>query len=64
MTFVGITTITGGVMNFFNIYIPQIIDETTRVPGLVNATLTLVILLCVLLILAEAVSKWIRPEGK
>lgn len=62
MTFVGITTITGGVMNLFNIYIPQVINESTRVPGLVNATLTAVILFCVVLILIEAISKWIKPS--
>ncbi|HWR99932.1 MAG TPA: carbon starvation CstA 5TM domain-containing protein, partial [Prolixibacteraceae bacterium] len=60
MTFVGITTITGGVMNLFNIYIPQILNESSRAPGLVNAILTTVILICVTLILIEAVSKWIK----
>jgi carbon starvation protein len=62
MTFVGITTITGGVMNLFNIYIPQILNESSRAPGLVNAILTTVILICVTLILIEAVSKWIKPS--
>ena len=66
MTFVGITTITGGVMNLFNIYIPQIVAEASRIQGLVNTTLTVVILLCVLLILTEAISKWVKhsPQEK
>jgi len=60
MSFVGITTITGGVMNLFNIYIPQISQEATRIQGFVNTTLTAVILVCVILILVEAVSKWLK----
>jgi hypothetical protein len=63
MTFVGITTITGGVMNLFNIYLPQIQNQVSRMTGIVNATLTAVILACVLLILVEAVSKWVKKGG-
>ncbi len=62
MTFIGITTITGGIMNLFNIYIPQVVSESNQVPGLVNATLTAIILLCVTLILLESISKWIKPS--
>ena len=61
MTFVGTTTITGGVMNLINIYIPQIVNVTSRIQGIVNAFLTIVILSCVLLIITEAVSKWVKP---
>jgi carbon starvation protein len=60
MTFVGVTTITGGVMNLFNIYIPQINNGTSQIQGIVNATLTVIILVCVLLILVIAVTKWIK----
>lgn len=63
MTFVGITTITGGVMNLANIYFPQILNQSSRIQGVVNATLTVVILVCVLLILVEAVSKWLKAKG-
>ena len=63
MTFVGITTITGGIMNLFNIYLPQVIKEASRTQGIVNATLTIVILVCVLLILIEAVSKWVKVKS-
>ncbi|MCK9412472.1 MAG: carbon starvation protein A [Prolixibacteraceae bacterium] len=64
MTFVGITTITGGVLNLSNIYIPQILIQSNRIQGVVNATLTVVILVCVLLILIEAVSKWLKGNSK
>jgi len=58
MTFVGITTIAGGVMNMVNIYIPQISVLKTRVQGTVNTFLTTIILICVLLIVTEAVKQW------
>jgi carbon starvation protein len=63
MTFVGITTVTGGVMNLYNIYFPQILVATSRTQGIVNTTLTVVILVCVLLILVEAVSKWVKTKA-
>ena len=62
MSFVGITTITGGVLNIFNIYLPQISISATQVQGIVNITLTGIILACVLLILFEAVTKWLQQQ--
>lgn len=59
MTFVGITTITGGVMNMINIYIPQMIGESTRIQGTINTMLTAIILVCVVLIIFEASRRWI-----
>ncbi len=58
MVFVGITTITGGVMNMINIYIPQMSGEKTQVQGTINTLLTAIILICVLLIILEAGHKW------
>ena len=60
MTFVGITTITGGLMNMINIYIPQMLTEKARVQGSINTLLTGIILICVVLILIEAVRKWVK----
>ncbi len=60
MSFVGITTITGGIKNLINIYIPQMMTETTRVQGSINTVLTLVILVCVVVIITEAGMKWVR----
>jgi carbon starvation protein len=60
MIFVGITTVTGGVMNMLNIYIPQILEEKTRVQGTINTLLTGIILICVVLIISEASHKWIK----
>jgi len=60
MTFVGITTITGGLMNMINIYIPQISVDKTQVQGTINTLLTSIILICVLLIIIEATRKWFK----
>jgi carbon starvation protein len=60
MTFVGITTITGGVMNLINLYIPQVLDHKTVIKGSINALLTVIILVCVLMIIAEAIPKWFK----
>jgi carbon starvation protein len=64
MIFVGITTITGGIMNMINIYIPQISVTTTRVQGTINTLLTGIILVCVLLIIFEANRKWVKGNPR
>jgi carbon starvation protein len=60
MLFVGVTTTTAAYLNIKNIYIPQIEETSTRVPGLINFVLTLSIIVCVLIIFYNAVPKWIR----
>jgi carbon starvation protein len=60
MAFVGITTITGGIKNLANLYIPQIVVEKTRIQGLVNATLTILILVCVIAILIDVWPRWYK----
>jgi carbon starvation protein len=60
MLFVGITTLTAGYMNITNIYLPQVEDAARRIQGLINLSLTVVIMLAVLIIFADAFPKWIR----
>jgi len=60
MTFVGITTLTAGFLNMKNIYLPQIQNTATMLPGLINLILTIFIIICVLIILYNAVPKWIK----
>ena len=60
MIFVGVTTLTAGWQNITNIYLPQAIDIKTRVAGVINMTLTVIIVICVLIILFDAVPKWIK----
>jgi carbon starvation protein len=60
LIFVGITTLTAGVLNIKNIYLPQTKDPVTLLPGMINLLLTLAIIICVLIILFNAVPKWVR----
>jgi carbon starvation protein len=65
LIFVGATTIIAGVMNSINIYWPQIFTEEKHVQGVINLTLTLVIMFCVFSIIFDAVPKWIAVvKGK
>jgi len=58
MTFVGFTTIVAGMKNMLNIYIPQLNNPVTIFQGIINLLLTLVIMLCVFVILGNAVPAW------
>jgi carbon starvation protein len=60
MTFVGVTTMTAAVLNIKNLFIPQIMNPLTMVQGLVNTTLTISIIISVLVILYNAVPKWVK----
>lgn len=60
MIFVGVTTITAAYLNIKNIYIPQVRESGTMIPGLINLILTLCILICVFIIIYNAVPKWIK----
>jgi carbon starvation protein len=65
MLFVGITTITAGWLNVTNIYLPQIFEAKTRTQGIINTSLTIIIVTCVFIILFDAVPKWIKVwQGK
>jgi carbon starvation protein len=60
MTFVGVTTLTAGFLNMKNIYLPQVYDKATMISGLINLILTLLIIICVFVILINAIPKWIK----
>jgi hypothetical protein len=51
---------TAGYLNMKNIYIPQMKESTTMVPGLINLILTLFIMSSVLVIIYSAVPGWIK----
>jgi carbon starvation protein len=57
--FVGVTTMTAAFLNIKNIYIPQVRETTTFIPGLINLILTASIMICVVIIIYNAVPKWI-----
>jgi carbon starvation protein len=60
MVFVGVTTLTAGFLNIKNIYLPQIRVPATNVPGLINLILTVCIIASVIIIVSNAVPKWIK----
>ncbi len=60
MVFVGVTTLTAGYMNIANIYLPQITNAGKQVQGLINLTLTAIIMGAVVIIFIDAVPKWIK----
>ncbi|HNY01771.1 MAG TPA: hypothetical protein PKG48_04250, partial [Bacteroidales bacterium] len=60
MIFVGITTITAGIMNMKGIYIPQLAGSSTRVMGAINLSLTAVIILSVVIIVYDALPGWYK----
>ena len=59
MIFVGITTVIACIMNIWGIYIAQIGTPKNQVQGIINLTLTLVILFSVFIIFRDAIPAWI-----
>jgi carbon starvation protein len=59
MAFVGVTTITAAILNIKNIYLPQVLETATILPGMINLILTVSILVCVVIIFYNAVPKWV-----
>ena len=64
LIFLGITTLTACWMNMINIYLPQIEVDGTYVKGLINLVLTGIIMVCAIVILANAVPKWVKAFSK
>jgi len=58
MIFVGGTTVWAALKNTFSIYIPMISDSKKMVQGIVDTSLTLVIIACLVVIVFDAVPKW------
>jgi carbon starvation protein len=63
MIFVGVTTMVAAILNIKNIYILQISESATMVPGLINMILTVCIIVSVIVILANAIPGWIRSKN-
>ena len=58
--FIGFTTIYAGVMNIFNIYLPQLQDNKTMMQGVVNLALSITILVCAFVVFYNAIPTWIK----
>ena len=59
LVFVGITTFTAGILNMKGIYIPQLATSAHRVDGIINLSLTLIIMASVVIILRDAIPGWV-----
>ncbi|MCX6270561.1 MAG: carbon starvation protein A [Bacteroidetes bacterium] len=64
MSFVGITTIIAGCMNIRGIYIPQIGTSANHLQGIINLSLTLLIMACVVIIIRDAIPAWVSAIRK
>lgn len=64
MIFVGTTTISAGILNLKNLFIPQIFNNATQTQGLINSLLTILILISTLLILLDSIPRWFKKLGK
>ena len=60
MVFIGVVTLTAGTMNIINSYLPQMAKDGGLVGGLINTILTAIIMASAVLILADALPKWLR----
>jgi carbon starvation protein len=62
LAFVSFTTLTAGALSVRDNFYPMAIgpDPAKHFQGYLNSTLTIVMMLCVLVILASAVLRWVR----
>jgi carbon starvation protein len=58
MVFVAITTLSAGVVNIINTYIPMTANSATATQGYVNATFTGIVILCAIAMMIEAGRRW------
>jgi carbon starvation protein len=59
LSFVAVTTITAGVESVMNLYWPMTKVDATRTTGLVNATVTSLLLVCIAMILVGSARRWL-----
>jgi carbon starvation protein len=64
MIFIFMITFTAGVENIMNIYYPQVFNPKTLIQGIINLSLTGIIMICALSIFVDAVPKWITAFNK
>jgi carbon starvation protein len=64
MIFVGATTICAGWLNLKNLFIPQIFVNATNIQGIINTSLTVIIMLSVVVIMINAIPLWLKGQKK
>ncbi len=60
MLFVSITTLVAGWLNIVDNFLPLTANPETAAQGYVNSTLTVIIMICAVVILAESFRRWYR----
>jgi len=58
--FIGFTTLYAGFTNIINIYFPQVLKSETLVQGIINLTLSGVIIFCACVVFYNAIPKWVK----
>jgi carbon starvation protein len=59
LIFVTLTTLVAGAMNIVNLFIPMVLIAKTQLQGFINLLLTVVIMGSVIIVIVDAVPKWI-----
>ncbi|MGD1043892.1 MAG: carbon starvation protein A [Bacteroidota bacterium] len=59
LIFVTITTLVAGAMNIVNLFVPMVLSAKTQLQGFINLLLTVVIMGSVIIVIADAIPKWI-----
>ena len=59
LIFITVTTLVAGAMNIVNLFIPMVFITKTQLQGVINLLLTVVIMGSVIIVIADAVPKWI-----
>jgi carbon starvation protein len=62
--FIGFTTLYAGFANIITIYFPQALKSETRIQGIINLTLSGVIIFCACVVFYNAIPKWVKAFQK
>lgn len=62
--FIGSTTLYAGFANIITIYFPQALKSETRIQGIINLTLSGVIIFCACVVFYNAIPKWVKAFQK
>jgi carbon starvation protein len=62
--FIGFTTLYAGFANIITIYFPQILKSETRIQGIINLTLSGIIIFCACIVFYNAIPKWVKAYQK
>lgn len=62
--FIGFTTLYAGITNIVNIYMPQVLKPETMIQGVINLTLSGLIIFCAAVVFYNAIPKWIKAYSQ